>query len=78
MSGVQIKGVHSMSGVQIKASSLHVRGEGVHYNYQRCVCLQGKGEYTMEYHHYQPTLPQYQQEMVQQYQEERLKKAKAK
>lgn len=39
---------------------------------------QGKGEFTMEYHHYQPVVPQLQQEMVSSYEEERLKKAKRK
>ena len=32
----------------------------------------------MEYHHYQATLPQVQQELIKQYQEERLKKIKKK
>lgn len=42
-----------------------------------CVCsMQGKGEFSMEYHHYQPVLPQNQAEMIEIYEKERLKKSK--
>jgi translation elongation factor EF-G len=39
---------------------------------------QGKGEFSMEYDHYQPILPQLQQQMAKDYEEERLKGAKRK
>ena len=38
--------------------------------------LQGKGEFSMEYSRYQPVLPQFQQEMIKDYEQERLAKQK--
>jgi translation elongation factor EF-G len=38
--------------------------------------FQGKGEFSMEFQHYQPVLPTLQQELITQYQQERARRNK--